>query len=167
MTHRLLPLALAAALFPSCFAQSAPDPADKPLTALPYSPSLDLADMDRTADPCVDFYQYVCGGWMKNNPIPADEASWDVYAKLENDNRQYLWGILEEDAKAAHRTPAQQKIGDYYAACMNTDAINTRGLAPLQPELDRIDAIQDRKQLAAFLREGAEQRRPLLPQRGR
>ncbi|MGB6610510.1 MAG: M13 family metallopeptidase N-terminal domain-containing protein, partial [Acidobacteriaceae bacterium] len=114
--------------------------------------------MDRTADPCVDFYQYVCGGWMKNNPIPADEASWDVYAKLENDNRQYLWGILEEDAKAAHRTPAQQKIGDYYAACMNTDAINARGLAPLQPELDRIAAIQDRKQLAAFLREGADQR---------
>ncbi|MGC2297932.1 MAG: M13 family metallopeptidase [Acidobacteriaceae bacterium] len=158
MTRRLLPLALAAALFPSCFAQSAPDPAEKPLTALPYSPSLDLADMDRTADPCVDFYQFVCGGWMKNNPIPSDQASWDVYAKLENDNRQYLWGILEEDAKAAHRTPAQQKIGDYYAACMNTEAIDTRGLAPLQPELDRIAAIQDRKQLAAFLREGADQR---------
>ena len=116
-------------------------PLTQPLTALPYSPSLDLTDLDRTADPCVDFYQYICGGWMKNNPIPADQASWGVYAKLENDNRQYLWGILEEDAKAAHRTPAQQKIGDYYAACMNTDAINARGLAPLQPELDRIAAI--------------------------
>jgi endothelin-converting enzyme/putative endopeptidase len=158
MTHRLLPLALAAAFLPACFAQSAPAPAEKPITAIPYSPSLDLADVDRTADPCVDFYQYVCGGWMKNNPIPPDQAAWDVYAKLADENRQLLWGILEEDAKLTQRTPAQQKIGDYYAACMDTDAINARGLAPLQPELDRIAALQDRKQLAAFLREGAKQR---------
>ena len=158
MTHRLLPLALAAAFHPACFAQSAPAPAEKPITAIPYSPSLDLADVDRTADPCVDFYQYVCGGWMKNNPIPPDQAAWDVYAKLADENRQLLWGILEEDAKLTQRTPAQQKIGDYYAACMDTDAINARGLVPLQPELDRIAALQDRKQLAAFLREGAKQR---------
>jgi putative endopeptidase len=158
MTHRLLPLALAAAFLPACFAQSAPAPAEKPITVIPYSPSLDLADMDRTADPCVDFYQYVCGGWMKNNPIPPDQAAWDVYAKLADENRQLLWGILEEDAKLKQRTPAQQKIGDYYAACMDTDSINARGLAPLQPELDRIAALQDRKQLAAFLREGANQR---------
>jgi endothelin-converting enzyme/putative endopeptidase len=158
MMRCLLPLALAAAFLPACFAQSAPAPAEHPLTALPYSPSLDVADMDRTADPCVDFYQYVCGGWMKNNPIPADQAAWDVYAKLSDENRQFLWGILEEDAKLTHRTPAQQKIGDYYAACMDTDAINARGLAPLQPELDRIAAISDRDQLAAFLRSGADQR---------
>jgi putative endopeptidase len=163
MTHRLLPLALAAALLPACllpvcFAQSAPAPAEHPLAAVPYSPSLDVADMDRTANPCSDFYQYVCGGWIRNNPIPADQASWDVYAKLSNENRQFLWGILEENAKRTNRTPAQQKIGDYYAACMDTDAISARGLAPLQPELDRISAITDRKQLAAFLREGANQR---------
>ncbi len=160
MTHRFLPLALAAAFLPACFAQSAPAPApaEHPLTAIPYSPSLDLADMDRTANPCVDFYQYVCGGWMKNNPIPPDEAAWDVYAKLANENRELLWGILEEDAKLTRRTPTQQKIGDYFAACMDTDAIDARGLAPLQPELDRIAALQDRKQLAAFLREGADQR---------
>ncbi len=160
MTHRFWPVALAAAFFPACFAQSAPAtvPAEHPLAAIPYSPSLDLADMDRTADPCVDFYQYVCGGWMKNNPIPPDQASWDVYAKLEDENQQFLWGILEEDAKRTQRTPAQQKIGDYYAACMDTSAIDARGLKPLQPELDRIAAIQDRQQIAAFLREGANQR---------
>ena len=84
-----------------------------------------------------------------------------------NDNSQFLWGILEEDAKLKDRTPVQQKIGDYYAACMNTDAINARGLQPLQPELDRIAAISDRKQLAAFLREGARPPRPVLPQCGR
>jgi putative endopeptidase len=158
MTHRHLPLALAAAFLPACFAQSATAPAERPITAIPYSPSLDLADMDRSADPCVDFYQYVCGGWMKNNPIPPDQAAWEVYAKLSDENRQFLWAILEEDAKLAKRTPAQQKVGDYYAACMDTDAINARGIAPLQPELDRIAALQDRKQLAAFLREGANQR---------
>jgi len=155
MAHRLLPLALAAALVPFCAAQS---PAEHPLTAIPYSPSLDLADMDRGADPCVDFYQYVCGGWMKNNPIPSDQAAWDIYSKLSEENRQLLWGILEEDAKLTHRTPAQQKIGDYYAACMDTDAVNARGLAPLKPELDRIAAIQDRNQIAAFLRAGANER---------
>jgi len=160
MTYRFLPLALAVALLPACFAQSAPAsaPAEHPLSAVPYSPSLDLADMDRTADPCVDFYQYVCGGWMKSNPIPPDQAAWDIYAKLDDENRQFLWGILEQDAKLANRTPVQQKIGDYYSACMDTSAIDARGLTPLKPELERINAIQDRKQIAGFLREGADQR---------
>jgi putative endopeptidase len=152
MLKRLLPVAVAAAFLPACIAQTAATPADQPLDKIPYSPSLDVTSMDRTADPCADFYQYVCGGWMKNNPIPADQAGWSVYAKLANENRQLLWGILEADAKATQRTPVQQKIGDYFAACMDTDAIDALGLKPLQPELDRIAAIQSRGQIAAFLR---------------
>jgi putative endopeptidase len=141
------------------FAQnSTQTPPLQPLSAIPYTPGLDLNSMDRSADPCVDFYKYTCGGWMKNNPIPPDQARWDVYGKLDQENSQFLWGILEEDAKLKDRTPTQQKIGDYYAACMNTAAIDKLGLKPLQPELDRIAAIGDRKQLAEFLRDGADSR---------
>src|SRR4051812_6959232 len=66
-------------------ATSAPS-APKPLEAIPYSPSLDLSSLDRSVDPCVDFYKFSCGGWQKNNPIPSDQASWSVYGKLTNDN---------------------------------------------------------------------------------
>src|SRR5271154_2666459 len=140
MIARLLALTLIAACISLAPAQTSQAPAlpKQPLTALPYSPSLDLTNLDRAANPCVDFYQFTCGGWRKDNPIPADQAAWSVYAKLANENRQFLWSILEEDAKLKDRTPAQQKIGDYYAACMNTDAIHARGLQPLKPELDRI-----------------------------
>src|SRR5271168_2602055 len=160
MVVRLLGLALISAGLSAALGQAAQpaDPATKPLSAIPYTPSLDLNSMDRSADPCVDFYQYTCGGWMKNNPIPPDQASWDVYGKLANDNEQFLWGILEEDAKLKDRTPVQQKIGDYYAACMDTAAIDKLGLKPLQPELDRIAAIRDRSGVAAFLRSGANDR---------
>jgi len=98
--------------------------AQKPLQSLPYTPSLDASAMDSSVDACVNFYQYSCGGWMKNNPIPSDQASWSVYGKMENENEQFLWGILEDSAKPElKRNAVQQKIGDYFSACMNTDVI--------------------------------------------
>jgi putative endopeptidase len=136
----------------------APSPAktaateDKPITTLPYTPSLDVPSMDKSANPCEDFYQYTCGGWMKNNPIPADQAGWSVYGKLAQDNQRFLWGILDDLAtKTSGRTPAQQKIGDYFAACMDEPAIEKLGAAPLQPQLDEIAAIKTRQDLSAFL----------------
>jgi endothelin-converting enzyme/putative endopeptidase len=99
----------------------------------------------------VDFYKFSCGGWQKNNPIPADQAGWSVYAKLGNENQQFLWGILEDDAKLKDRTPVQQKVGDYFAACMNTAAIDALGDKPILPELAKIDALKTRPELLAAL----------------
>ncbi|HXC97130.1 MAG TPA: M13 family metallopeptidase [Edaphobacter sp.] len=130
---------------------SAQQPAPQPLQAMPYSPSLDVGSLDRSVDPCVDFYRFSCGGWMKKNPIPGDQSGWSVYAKLGNENSQFLWGILEEDAKAKNRTPVQQKVGDYFAACMNTAAIDALGIKPAERGLARIDALKTRPELVAAI----------------
>lgn len=127
-------------------------PAPRPLAALPYTPSLDLAALDRTADPCRDFYAFACGGWMKSNPVPPDQARWSVYSKVNDENNQFLWGLLEAAARpAASRTPAEQKIGDYFAACMDEAAVEKAGIAPLRPELDAIGALGDVRALAPLL----------------
>ena len=131
---------------------TAPQSKAQPLTSFPYTPGLDLDSMDRTADPCVDFYQYSCGGWMKNNPIPADQARWDVYAKLNQDNQQFLWGILDQLSKQKEgRSANQQKIGDFFGACMDEEAVNKLGAKPLQPYLDQIEALKSLKDLPPLL----------------
>jgi putative endopeptidase len=148
MTAALVALMLAAGQTPPL----APAQEKHPLKELPYTPSLDLAAMDKSADPCADFYQYSCGGWMKANPIPADQASWSVYGKLADENQQLLWGILEDAARpAAERTPVQQKIGDFFASCMDEPALEKLGAAPLFAELKQIEALRSKAQVAALL----------------
>ncbi len=123
-----------------------------PLSSLPYSPVLDVASMDRSADPCVSLYDYSGGGWRRSNPIPPDQASWDEYAKLTQEIQRFLWGVIEElTPVSASRTPRQSKLGDYFAACMDERGVDARGLTPIKPSLDAIDALASVHDLAPLL----------------
>jgi endothelin-converting enzyme/putative endopeptidase len=126
-----------------------------PLLALAQVPAMDAATpkldhfdpnlVDKSISPCDDFYKYACNKWIAANPIPADEVYWSTGSGLErwNDNvlRETLEAASKDDAK---RTPVQQKIGDYWAACMDESGIEAAGLKPLQPELERIAGLKSK-----------------------
>ena len=112
-------------------------------------PALDVTSMDRNIDPCTDFFTYSCGGWIKRNPIPPDQSSWDTYSKMQDENLGRLRGILEAAAAPdPKRTSVNQKIGDYYASCTDERAIDARGAAPLKPSLERIAKISSKAEIA-------------------
>ena len=114
-----------------------------------HTPSLDVTAMDRSIDPCLDFFAYACGGWIKNNPIPPDQSSWDLYSKMEDENKTKLREILEAASSPdASRTAVNQKIGDYYASCTDEQGIEAKGADPLKPELERIAKISSKSELA-------------------
>jgi putative endopeptidase len=114
-----------------------------------HEPALDVTWMDRNIDPCVDFFQYSCGGWIKRNPIPPDQSSWDTYSKMQDENRERLRGILDEAAKPdAKRSASAQKIGDYYSSCMDERTIDAKGLEPLKADLEEIAQLKSKAELA-------------------
>jgi putative endopeptidase len=128
-----------------------PAGAQQPAAAAPSKPepALDVTSMDRTVDPCVDFFKYSCGGWIKNNPIPPDQSSWDTYSKMQDENLGRLRGILETaSAPAPNRNAATQKIGDYYASCTDERAIEAKGVEPLRPRLELIAKIESKAEIA-------------------
>ena len=113
--------------------------------------SMDLTAIDKTADPCTDFYQYACGNWVKSNPIPADQVRWArSFSLLGERNRYLLWQELDA-AASSPKNPLEKQYGDYFAACMNTGLVEQKGLKPLEPIFKRIDALKDGKALGALM----------------
>jgi endothelin-converting enzyme/putative endopeptidase len=115
---------------------------------LKVTPGFDLNAIDRKANPCEDFYQYSCGTWIKDNPIPPDQSSWGRFSELAERNREILHQILEQASVATNRDADTQKIGDYYSSCMDEKTISSKGMTPLQPELDRIKALKNTQDLS-------------------
>jgi putative endopeptidase len=127
----------------------------KPATQAPAGAKngLDLSSLDRSAKACLNFYQFANGGWMAKNPIPPAYPIWAQFTILQNHNDEILREILEQAARpaAAGSAPGsvEQKLGDFYASCMETKQIDAEGLAPLAPELARIHRIENPAALQA------------------
>src|SRR5882672_3306477 len=117
----------------------------------PSQSGLQLDAMDRTADPCNDFYQFACGAWISKNPIPADRATWGRFDELQERNNATLHTIL--DKAAIGRDPDQKKIGDYYASCMDEPGINKKGTAPLDPLMKKIAGVSSVTDLSPLVAE--------------
>ena len=146
MRYRVLcPLFLS--LIAACsFAQNSSSTSSAP-EAPKEVPSFDLTAIDKTVDPCMDFYQYACGTWMKNNPIPADKSRWGRFNQLAEYNQYVLRDILDQTQAPGQHTAIQTKVGNYYAACMDEATIEKKGTTPLDPTMEAIAAIKTKQGL--------------------
>src|SRR4030088_248379 len=109
------------------------------------APGFSINTIDKTIDPCVDFYQYACGNWIKNSEIPPDQSQWVSFVELHERNLGIEHGILEKAAAGgASRNSVDQRIGDLYGSCMDEKAVNAKGISAVKPQLDRVAAAQDK-----------------------
>jgi putative endopeptidase len=123
-------------------------------------PAFDVNAIDKSIDPCVDFYQYACGTWMKNNPVPPDKSRWGRFDELADHNLYILRDILTEAQAPGKRSATETMVGAYYASCMDESTIEKKGTTPLGPELERINGIKTRED---FIREIAYLHRNASP----
>ena len=120
----------------------------QPSTSSQPPSGFSIENIDKSVDPCTDFYQYACGNWMKNAQIPGDQPEWASFIEVEERNNLVLKAILEKaQAGGSSRSTLDQKIGDYYGACIDEKAADAKGLDALKPELDRIAAVKDKNGL--------------------
>jgi endothelin-converting enzyme/putative endopeptidase len=118
------------------------------LTASSFGQASHVDAIDKSADPCQDFYQYACGNWLKSAEIPADQTSWSSFVEIRERNAVILREILEKSsAPDAGRDAIAQKIGDYYGSCVDEKAVDAKGVTPLKPELERIAKTKDKARL--------------------
>ncbi len=130
-----------------CFALAAvgQTPAKPPVAA---EPRFDINNIDKSVNPCVDFYQFACAGWLRKNPIPPDYTDWVSFNEVQEHNYTVMKSILEKaSANDPKRSAVQQKIGDFYSACMDEKAANKNGYLPLKPEFDRIAVVKDKTEM--------------------
>ncbi len=121
-----------------------------PAAAEPPAASAVAASVDRKADPCGNFYQFACGGWLANNPIPADQSDWGRFNELAENNRAILRGILDQAAApSGKRSEEDRKLGDFYASCMDEKAVDALGAEPLRQDLADIAAMKDARDVSA------------------